>query len=159
MRTLRTVPFFAVAMLMTSCVPSLYPLYTERDLVFERALVGNWIAEDDGHKSIWTVTRSKEGSEIVDVEENEEPARFDVRMVKLGEHTFLDLYPAKQEINNGLYQLHLIRAHTFMKVTLTEDSFSVAMLDSDWLTKSLKEEGTSLATQELSDGTLLLTAP
>ena len=96
---------------------------------------------------------------MVDVEEDEDPAKFEVRMVKLGTRTFLDIYPAKQEINNGLYQLHMIRAHTFMKVMLNEDSLGVTMLDQDWLKKTLRAGETVLAHQKLVDGDLLLTAP
>lgn len=158
MRILRSLPIFAVLLLMTACVPSLYPLYTERDLVFEPSLVGTWVVEDDGHQTIWTLSKSGEGYEMVDVEEEEDPARFVVRMVKLGGHTFLDLYPAQQELNNGLYKLHMIRAHTFMKVTLAGDSLGVTMLDQDWLMKALKAKEPELAHQKLADGDLLMTA-
>ena len=157
MRILRVLPFFTIVLLMTACVPSLSPLYTERDRVFDPGLVGVWVAEDDGHETIWTVTKSGEGYEMVDQEEDEDPARFDVRMVKLGEHTFLDLFPAQQEPNNGLYRLHVIRAHTFMKVTLTGDNLGVTMLDQDWLKNALNAG--ELAHQKLEDGNLLLTAP
>ena len=63
MRILRSLPIFAVVLLMTACVPSLYPLYTERDQVFDPALVGVWVAVDDGHETIWTVTKSGDGYE------------------------------------------------------------------------------------------------
>ena len=158
MRVLKSLPILAVVLLMSACVPSLYPLYTERDLVFEPLLVGTWVVEDDGHETIWTVTKSAEGYEMMDVEEDQDPAKFDVRLVKLGGHTFLDLYPAQQEPNNGLYQLHVIRAHTFMKVRLSADSLGVTMLDQDWLKEALKAKETALAHQTLADGDLLLTA-
>ena len=158
MRPLRSLPIFAIVLLMSACVPSLNPLYTKADLVFEPALAGTWINEDDGHQTIWTVTKSGEGYEMVDVEEDEDPAKFDVHMVKLGDHSFLDLYPAKQEIDNGLYQLHIIRAHTFMKVTLGKDALVVTMLDQDWLKKALKAEDAQLAHQTLEVGDVLLTA-
>ena len=36
------------AILVTGCVPTLHPLYTERDLTFDAALIGLWCgAEDD----------------------------------------------------------------------------------------------------------------
>ena len=159
MRILKSLPILAVMLLMSACVPSLYPLYTEGDLVFEPLLVGTWVVEDDGNETIWTVKKSAEGYEMVDVEEDQDPAKFDVRLVKLGGHTFLDLFPAQQEPNNGLYQLHLIRAHTFMKVTLDGDSLGVTMLDQEWLKNALKSKGTALAHQTLVDGDLLLTAP
>ena len=80
MRILRSLPIFAVVLLMTACVPSLYPLYTERDQVFDPGFVGVWVAVDDGHETIWTVTKSGEGYEMVDVEEDEGetdgPGRF-----------------------------------------------------------------------------------
>ena len=158
MRTLRALPIFAIVLLMTACVPSLNPLYTKADLIFEPALVGTWVNQEDGHQTIWTVTKSGEGYEMVDVEEDEDPAKFDVRMVKLGDQTFLDLYP-KQEINNGLYQLHIIRAHIFMKVALTGDSLVVTMLDQEWLKKALNGEETAIGHLILEDGGVLLTAP
>jgi len=157
MRTLKGIPILAMAVLLTACVPSLHPLYTERDLVSDPAFTGVWVAEDDGHQTKWTVTKSGDGYEMVDVEEDEDPAQFDVRMVRLGDSTFLDLYPAKQEKNNELYQMHVVRAHTFMKVTMTDGSLGVSMLDPDWLKKALSADQ-ALAHQTLADGDLLLTA-
>ena len=42
MRTLQPIAMLGLALGLTGCVPSLQPLYTEKDTVFDPALVGVW---------------------------------------------------------------------------------------------------------------------
>ena len=36
-----------IALLLTGCVPSLHPLYTDADLIFEPQLIGLWAVDEN----------------------------------------------------------------------------------------------------------------
>jgi hypothetical protein len=41
---------------LMGCAPSLHPLYTEQDLIFDPLLIGEWRGKDNTDKSKWTFT-------------------------------------------------------------------------------------------------------
>jgi hypothetical protein len=159
-KSLKKLAVVAFGALLTACTPSLHPLFTEKDVVFESALLGKWVCEDDeGSKTEWSFTRS--GDKVyglVHVEDGD-PGRFEARMVKLGQHFFLDLYPEEPVVDNGFYKLHLVRAHTFAKITLDGDALSVSIMDPEWLEKSLDDGDLTLRHEKEKGGGILLTAP
>lgn len=152
-----------------ACVPSLHPLYTEEDLVFEEALLGSWADTDDDE--CWRFERSESKSYVLTFtpEGDEEPigsgqgrpARFDAHLVQLGDDLFLDLYPDFGSegigLGNGLLELHLVSAHTFSRIWIDEDSVRIGMMDSDWLDKALSG-GEIEVEHERSEEGILLTA-
>ena len=44
-KTPRGLAWLSVVVLM-GCIPSLHPLYTEKDLVFDESLLGEWTLDD-----------------------------------------------------------------------------------------------------------------
>jgi hypothetical protein len=134
MRNPRIVFALTVAMLTTGCVPSLHPLYTEQDLIFEPGLVGTWVWED-GHT--WTF-RQAAGSayQLISVESGVATV-FNVHLVRLGNTFFLDFFPEEPANMKSFYRDHLIPAHTIAKVGIEGDLLHIAMMGSDWLKERL----------------------
>src|SRR5437879_5803659 len=127
---------------LTGCVPSLHPLFTEHDLVFDHRLVGAWSQGDS--KDTWTFQKSgpteyrlvttdrpfamdaKTGGKRSD--------RFGAHLCRLGTYLFLDLYPQEPQITTtDFYKAHLVAAHSFVKVSIDEDSLHLAPLSHDWV--------------------------
>ncbi len=48
MKTRTVILIGMLALLAGSCIPSLFPLYTEKDLVTDDRIVGTWATGDDG---------------------------------------------------------------------------------------------------------------
>src|SRR5688572_25266369 len=72
------------------CVPSLEPIWTEKDLVYEAGLVGAW--RDKEGKSTWSFTKAAEKEyRLVQTDENGVKAEFQARLAKLKDRRFLDL--------------------------------------------------------------------
>ncbi len=143
------------------CVPSLNPLYTKQDLVFEAALVGVW-AEDDAGKDTWAFERSgEEGYRLVYASDGKK-GEFEVHLLKLGKTQFLDLYPddaALSDLNrNDFYKAHLIAAHTFAKVTQIEPNLRMAFLNPDWLKEHLQKNPKAIRHEKINDDRIVLTA-
>lgn len=155
MRSANILILLGVAILFTGCVPSLHPLFTDKDLVFDPALVGTWVDEDG--KSTWTFQKSGENAYELVYTENEEPAKFQAHLLKLGDFLFLDIFPEESEMKNGLYKGLLIPAHGFSRIWIEGDSVRLAYLDPDWL-KGMIDKKKIKIDYDLIDQTIILTA-
>ncbi len=171
MKTIRT--FVAVtliaatALLLGGCwTLSINPLYTEADLVYDPGLEGIWGDPEDPENETWEFKKSGEKSYRLIVREDEQhllidPAKdglFEVHMLKLGDYTFLDLYPEEPEGVNALYTSHVIPAHSFTRMSLEGHVLTLTYFDSDWL-KELADAGTLSLRHEQREGLVVLTAP
>ena len=162
-------PAWTLLMLVSviaACVPSLNPLYTDEDLVFDELLLGFWVASDGDH---WQFDRALGGSYVLtfspqQVEEPADaqvgqPARFDAHLLQLGDDRFLDLYPASyrkgMELANGLLAIHLVPAHTFSRIWIDQGSVRIGMLDLEWLDKVLASGEIEIAHKRGDEGILL----
>jgi hypothetical protein len=146
---------------LAGCVPSVSPLYTAKDLVYDPALVGVW-AKDEKDATTWKFEKGDESSYKLVVVEGENSSPFVAHLVQLGEHRFMDLCPDKSGIEElkqaDLYKAGLIRGHLFLKVLQIKPVLQMKMMDEDWLGKLLKQEPETLAHETTEDGDLVLTA-
>ena len=145
-----------LALLLAACVPSLNPLYTSNQLVFDPGLEGTWV-EKEGHNT-WVIRKGEDKGYEIRYTEDGVPAGFEGQLVELGDHLFLDLYPAEPEIRNDFYKGHLIRAHTFGRIRREGDRMRVAMLDPDWLEPLLARKQVRLEHVRIEDD-IVLAAP
>jgi hypothetical protein len=139
-----------LSLLLAGCVPSLHPLYTEKDLVYDAALLGVWV--DDEGRTSWTVKRAGDKSySLMAIDEKGNARHYEGHLLDLGKHRFLDLLPEKPEVED----YHLIRAHTFYRIWAYGDTFRLAGLDPDWIRK----RKIAIRHELLPPKGMLLTAP
>jgi hypothetical protein len=156
MRIARILLAFAAALLMSGCVPSLHPLYTEGDLVLAPDLEGTWV-ETNGEDT-WTFQKGSGDDYKLIHKEKGAPGNFDVHLVQLGQFVFLDIYPQDPDLKSNFYKSHLIRAHTFAKIELNGSMLRIGMLDPDQVKESITREEVKIPHERL-DGEIVLTAP
>jgi hypothetical protein len=139
-----------MAVLMTGCtVRSLNPLYSEKDVVFEPALLGTWAEHDDADKN-WTIQKSGEnGYRLVS---SEGMKTLEGRLVKLGGQLFLDVAPKDED------DTFTIPAHLFIKIELSGDTMRTAMLNEDWVAKAAELKTLGLSYIRIGDK-VVLTGP
>ena len=150
-----------VAMIVAGCVPSLNPLYTDKDVVFEPALVGVWAEKEDSEET-WAFEKAGDKAYKLVYTEKGKKGEFKVHLVKLGNTLFLDLYPddtALKEIDrNDFYKSHLLLAHTFAKVTQIEPRLQMAFFNPDWLKKLLEKDPKAVRHEKIDEDRIVLTA-
>ena len=147
---------FLAALSLTGCAPpSLHPFFTDEDVVFDEALLGVWIS-DSGKKCLFTRSGDKH-YELLYVEN--ESARFEAQLIELGGTTFFDLYPKPFDKGNGLDLANFVPAHTLARVTISEDSMSIALMNCDWLKQLSDRNQLDLAHERLDEEMVALTAP
>ena len=140
-------------LILAGCfVPSVNPLYTEKDLIFDPALVGIWgeagseqrqnFAREGGKAYIWT-SQDKESTNV-----------FRAHLMQLGEHRFLDavLVRTSDEWKGvGRASVVVRPAHLFFKVELQKTSLRVRALSTEWLDKILEENPKAIAHERIHE--------
>ena len=135
---IRAIVAYGSLLLTTACVPSLYPLYTDDDVVFDPAVVGTWIDDDD---ATWTLEERSSGHGYrLTIVEEDVSMDFAARLVRLGEYRFLDIYP-EDDSRDDFLGSHFVAAHTFWKLSIEDETMRLVGLNPDWLADGL-EDGT-----------------
>jgi len=163
---------FVIALFFSGCVVfSFYPLYTEKDLFENDLLTGAWIDDDE---TIWNFEhplRDKKDPDSSDKtsyrlklnykdSEQDENAVFDVRVIKLEGHYFLDFYLEEYgDDDTGLAEFHLIPVHTFAKVEFSDNKVFINWFDQDWLEKLIKQNKIRIHHENNGDFILLTAKP
>ena len=154
MRILMRLVVVTLALVLSGCLtPSIHPLYTDEDLVFEDSLVGTWSDDDQA----WTFRSDDEGGYRLTVLDDGEESKLIAHLVQLGEHRFLDLYPEDPDCESCWYYLHMLPVHTFSRATLQGDVLELAFMDAEWL-KDKSEAGELGLAHEFRDDQVVLTA-
>jgi hypothetical protein len=130
---------------LASCVPSINPLYTDKDLVVDPALVGTWIDNDN---ETWTFATGTDKSYSLVIDHDGKSGPFVAHLVALGGYRFLDIMPTDGALNQSglleMYRAMYIRTHMFLKVSQVTPTLKMAFLDADWLKKLLTKSPAAL---------------
>jgi hypothetical protein len=145
---------FAVA---GGCVPSLHPFYTPETMVYREALLGTWVNPSDNET--WSFVSENDGQYVLTFTDSEGlTGEFEVHLVTMGDHLFLDFYPEPPEVeSNEFYLGHLLAIHTLARLEMSDSGLTVAGMNPEWMEEYLDLHPEALAAERL-DNTLVLTA-
>ncbi|MDI6784877.1 MAG: hypothetical protein QME64_12395, partial [bacterium] len=121
---LKTMLLLSFVLWISGCiVTSLNPLYdSEKDLVFDPALVGMWSSDE---KDTFSFIEDGKNRYACTITSDSIANNFEAHIVQLGKYRFLDLFPKDlgdgQKEMNLYYWLHLIPAHSFSKIWIEND--------------------------------------
>lgn len=138
-----------------ACVPSVHPFYENKDVYFDKNLLGKWA--DETASESWTF--EKAGSSEYRMEYTDERGRtgvFEARLFKIRDRVFIDIVPVRSSFVQGFYGGHMLSAHTFMGLSFNEDSVQLTFLDTAWLTPYLEKNPESVR-HTIVDGEVLFT--
>jgi hypothetical protein len=124
----------AVVLASAGCVvPSLNTIYTPDKAVFEPALIGHW-AEADSDVKYEFVQGEGESYGLITTNAEGKEGHFICNLVKLGENTFLDMYPGElDKVYEAYAPWDFVPTHTFYLVKLQNSELVVSTLNPDWL--------------------------
>ncbi len=151
MRTMKILLTFGIALLISGCLqPSLHPLFTEKDLVFDPGLIGAWVGENE--KETWILQKAGDHTYDLFYEGERDSAKYEVHLVRLGKFEFLDIYPQVPEMCDHAL---LIPAHMFSIIRRDGDTLRNAMLNPDWLEDMIARKKLKIAHERLDDRIVL----
>ena len=151
---------FAVILFLTSCVvTSIYPYYTDKDLVFDPAVLGKWVEagatnasteyvriEQTGEKSYRATAFGTDGTNSIEA-----------HLFRLHQQLYLDSFSTNRSLD-------YVPVHQVSKVTQTGPVLETADLNYDWLKKLLEKNPKAIRHMVLRDpgeekgGRIVLTA-
>jgi len=156
----KTLPLLLVMALMltSACIPCLHPLYLDKDLIFDPALIGTWSEKDS--KETWQFTKvDDETYRLVYTNNEGRVGTFRAHLLKLGKERFLDIYPeGTKEKLNELYDLLRLPAHTFFHVPEIQPELKMSCMEGDWLKNFLKKNPDAIRHEIIEDDLVVLTA-
>jgi hypothetical protein len=151
---------------LAGCIPSIHPLYTSNDIVFNPLLVGDWFEKDNSNRwkfessgdSIYKLTYFENG--VFGNDSIETRSEFDVHLVSLAGNYFIDLYPGDNSHIpiSGLLSSTLLPVHTFAKLVFNDGEFEIRFFSNEWLKQSILDKKLNIAYEKTND-LIVLTAP
>jgi len=166
MNRTKYVAVLIIIILIAGCVRSLYPLFTEDDIIFNPKLIGTW-SETDG-KNTWIFQKSGEKNyelryfqaeygDVLGKMERGDTAKFIAQLGKLGKYYFLDISPGETntKVKNGFYNFHLLPVHSISRIWLEGDTVRLSLLDNDWLKRMIDNNAFKISHSRISDQIIL----
>ncbi|MCZ6702869.1 MAG: hypothetical protein O6940_07485 [Ignavibacteria bacterium] len=165
---------YSFLILVSSCIPSLHPLYTKKDLILDNTIVGTWISnESERDRSIWKIKKYQDteaagtndinpldlGDNLYRLEHIQlgETIVFDLYLMKLDNYFYFDFYPNEVGFDNDMKDMHLFPVHTFAKVNIKQDNIIIEQFDINFL-EELIEQNKIKISHEKSGQNIILTA-
>jgi hypothetical protein len=158
---LKVIAFYTLALILGSCVPSLHPLFTENDLIFDANLIGTWASTEPNETFEFKQTKTKD-YECIYIDKDGKSGKFIAGLGKLGNTMYLDIYPSEPNmIENDFYKSHLLSTHSFMKIELSKDALKLCSMSPDSTDSLLKSKPNAVKHEKLEgdNGSIVLTAP
>jgi hypothetical protein len=153
--------------IVVSCIPSLYPLYRDKDLLMDYKLEGLY---ETGENEYWKIRRLDPDFEKLSgdwkqyssgytyklsVREEDKLEEFALHLLALGDELYLDFFPVDYDIRHGFLDMHLVPAHIFAKAELTEEALILHFIDIEWLEELIESNRIKISYVELEERYLL----
>jgi len=165
-------------MLLSGCLSTLHPIFTEKDLVFDPRLAGSWKKAKDGSTVRYRMASQNDvaglssslqrnANKIFILEESDTGGNSKgsslAFLVRIGKYYYMDYYPVEPK-HNGIadefFAAHYIPMHSIYRVKFTnEQKFERQQLDAGYLEKLIRNKQVRLEHEETDDGSFLITAP
>ena len=129
--------FIVAAMGLMSCTQSIYPLFHEKDLVFDEKLLGSWGDGDDTwtfERAVSTKKRKRPANAyLVTVREGDTVELLQAHLGYIGDYAFLDLFLDRSSDKS-------LPLHFIYRIVVEPDSLRLGLLGDKWLDELKKAE-------------------
>lgn len=179
MKKLHAIAAIALLMGLSSCLSTIHPIFTEKDLLFDQKLIGNWQYEAKPSGGTVQITQANEqdfdelptlrklqGKVYKAVYKDGEgavEATYFGFLVKLGKNYYMDFYPAETPATktyDEFYRGHYTKMHTAYRINfIAGNSFELKQLDETFLKNLIKDKKIRISHEITEDETFVVTAP
>jgi len=171
--------FTFLVIFLSSCLRTLHPIFTIKDIVYEPKLLGTWKSENQGTKGFVTITTLAADNSIelpekistirqkgylISYQDGDGNAteQYIAFLARIGKHLYFDYFPAEKKDNktgDKFFTSHFVKMHTSYRVTISEDgSFELSQLDELHLTKLINEKKIRINHEKDANGSIVITA-
>jgi hypothetical protein len=160
MKTRTLIALAGAAALLSACIPSVNPFFTEKDIAFDARLVGEWRGKEEADaQELWKFEADGTNAYKLTVTEKEgKQGEFEARLFKLRREAFLDLIPSDCDYATNqadLVSFSMFPGHLLVRVTQIEPEMKLAFFDFEWLQKHLEKNPKALTHHKEGDRIVL----
>jgi hypothetical protein len=156
----RLLPFLSlVCLVLSGCSAySAHPLYTTQDAVVEPALEGTWVSTPPDKDEI-SIQKSGEHeySLTVPTSSEESVQTYKLNLVRLGNQLFADMFFDSETVQGKKIDTPIgsVSMHVIIRIEVTGDQLSYAILDQDALQKQNALEAAPLKLLSIGDALVI----
>jgi hypothetical protein len=166
---LKVITFYLLAVVLGSCAPpvqSVYPLFSENELIFDSNLLGLWKATDSNQTGQFSQIEDQNACKInayklIITENDENQGLFFAGLGELQGNLFLEIYPDTSQMSDSqesnFHKQHLLGMYSFMRVAQIDPNLEIALMDYDKVNKII-EADPNILKHEFANDKLILTA-
>ena len=163
---------------LSSCLKTLHPIFTEKDLVYDIRLVGSWKTEAQGNEGLATISNLasensvdlpgnissiKQRGYLVTYKDKDGKLteQYIAFLVRIGKHLYFDYFTADKKIDetvDDFFKAHMVKMHTSYRVDILKDSFEISQLDESFVTKLIDEKKIRINHEKDADDNTVITA-
>ena len=174
-----TTAFALLLIFLSSCLTTLHPIFTEKDLAYDPKLIGTWNTENEGKKGKVIISNlatensvelpgnisaiKQQGYFIIYQDENGKVSdQYIAFLARIGKHLYFDYFPADKKEDRKLdefFGVHFVRMHTSYRVEILKDgSFELSQLDGSYVKNLIDEKKIRISHETDADDNTVITA-
>jgi hypothetical protein len=167
---LKVITFYLLAVVLGGCAPpvqSVYPLFSENELIFDPNLLGLWNATDFNMTAQFSRIEDQNACEInayklIVTDNDGNRGLFFAGLGELQGNIFLEIYPDTSHTydsqESGFHKQHLLGMYSFIRIEQIDPNLKIALMDYDKVSKII-EADLNVLRHEFANDKLILTAP
>jgi len=171
--------FTFLAIFLSSCLRTLHPIFTSKDILYESKLLGTWKTENQGTNG-FTIISNLSADNTIELpekisaikqkgylisyqdEDGKATEQYIAFLARIGKHLYFDYFPAEKKDNKTVdefFTSHFVKMHTSYRVNISKDgSFELSQLDESYVTKLINEKKIRISHEKDANGNIVITA-
>jgi hypothetical protein len=149
----------AIVALVTACVPSLYPFYTDKDVVTDVRLVGTWRTDNgndnDAEGETWKFEASTNKTYTTTIiEAKEKIGHFECHLFKIRQDLFIDMTPSEIKLATDQADIigaSIIPGHLLFRVKFEGQKLKIAGCNFSWIEQYIKKHPSAIRCRLYND--------
>jgi len=160
MKTRNLIAIAGAALLLVACIPSINPFYTDKDMINDPHLAGEWQEKANTNNPFtWTFEATTNHAYNLTVAEHGKIGKFSAHLFQLKQERFLDLIPTDCDYaatQDEMVAYAMFPGHLLVRVGGIDPELKLAGCDYDWLQKFLVRNPNAIA-HHVEDDRIVLT--
>ena len=174
-----TTAFALLLIFLSSCLTTLHPIFTEKDLAYDPTLIGTWNTENEGKEGKVIINNlatensvdlpgnisaiKQQGYFIIYQDKNGKVTdQYIAFLSRIGKHLYFDYFPADKKEDRKLdefFGVHFVRMHTSYRIEILKDgSFELSQLDGSYVKSLIDEKKIRISHETDADDNTVITA-
>ena len=173
-----TTAFAFLLIFLSSCLTTLHPIFTEKDLAYDPKLIGTWKTDNqktDIHRVVITnlamessielpgnISSIKQKGYLISYQREHTTERYIAFLARIGNHLYFDYFPADKKEDRKIdefFEVHFVKMHTSYRVDISKDgSFELTQLDEGYVRKLIDEKKIRISHETDADDNKVITA-